>query len=662
MDYIDQVFGSDGILSKRFDGYQPREGQVQLSRAVGDAFIAGDNLIAEAPTGTGKSFAYLVPAVYQAAGAPNAKGPTQPARRTIVVTANIALQEQIVGKDLPFLSEIMPWPFTYALTKGRSNYLCLDRFDDTTNEQLLDPFRDPDDREAWAQIVDWKEQTKKGDVSELPFVASPLMRGKFTIGSDDCLRRKCPSYEECFAEAARRETKKAQIVVTNYHLFFTNLQIRLETGENLILPDYDCVVFDEGHKAADIARDFFGFKVTAGSIRYAARLLGGSSGAGIDPIDPDLRERVTAEADDFFGQLRVFRNDRERYSARLREENPVDSSSLDKVLGETIDAYRRTVDKGGMRPKQLESLRKMLARCEKVRGYVSTAMQMQDDGMVYYLEEDQKHRVTLCGKPIDVADTLRENAFEDEATRSAVVVSATLTTSPGNFDHVATELGAEGADDLEAASPFDYQKQAMLVLPKMPSPSDRNRYPDAVADAIAEIVRLSGGRALCLFTSYRNLNHTYDRLKRERLPFRILKQGDRPRTMLAQDFRDDVPSVLLGTESFWAGVDVPGESLSVLTIDRLPFPTPDDPVLDAIQDRHGNSFGKYSMPRALIQFRQGAGRLIRSVKDRGVIVVLDNRVATKGYGKQFLRALPKMKTSRELSDIETFLNRGESAA
>lgn len=645
--YIADVFGPGGLLAQRFQGYEARVGQLELAYGTDRAFREGHNLLAEAPTGTGKSLAYSVPATYHAA---------RHGRRVAIVTANIALQEQLVTKDLPLLSELLPWKFTFALAKGINNYLCREQFDDAVNEQVLAGGYAPGspEHEQWSEVMRWAGTTKTGDLSELSFEPLVQLRPRFTTTSEDCLGKKCPNYQGCLAIQARRAARSAQVVVTNYHLFFADLQIKRGGGEG-VLPPYDLVIFDEGHKAADIARDFFGFRLTGFQVRWATRLLKASKKGTIPPLDPELQQRIHQLSDRFFDQLAAFARS-DHYRARLRAPLTVAWEPLAEALVESAEVlFRGVAEYGHLDSALLQELHNASDRCRLLASNLRAAGELADPSrMIYFIELSQAGRASLCSLPIEVGPLLRETLFEHEKVRSVVVTSATLV-SAGSFDFVAGELGAENAEELIAESPFDWESQCLLVMPGgIADPTDR-KFAAEAAEAVVEAVREARGRTLCLFTSYRVLDLAHQRLVREGLPYRVLRQGQAPRTTLIRQFKEDVDSVLLGTESFWAGVDIPGEALSCVVVDRLPFDSPDDPLVDAVTSRDRNAFKRFMVPRAILQFRQGIGRLIRTRTDRGVAVVLDRRVVDKGYGRLFTRSLPTIRQSRRMTDIGDFL-------
>lgn len=630
-DYLEDIFGAGGLFAQRFVGYETRPGQVALAHAVDAAFTDGEHLLAEGPCGTGKSVAYLTPAIHHAV----ARG-----KKVVVATANIALQEQLVGKDLPLLADILPEGFTFALMKGKNNYLCADRFYEGQVGALFADIYDPDEEEQYASIAAWAGETTTGDVSELPFKPRYGLWRKLCGDTEDCDGDRCRK-TGCFAWQARERAKDADVIVTNYHLLFAHLQVRAATGMDLILPPFDLAVCDEGHEIAEIARDFFGFRVTEFALRRLARPLVRAGAA-------ELASQINRAADDFFRAVRQYARS-PRYKARIKEPGFVDGQSVLSVL----DAHRRywtARQETAQDEEEARRIARRVARGESLRQRIETVLRFDDDNFVYWIDEDVRGRIVLSGKPIDVAPYLRAELFE--ATESVVVTSATVTTG-GTFDFIRDQIGLEGGRELAVESPFDFRDQVLLVVPEMACAPNSPSFAGEMALELGKILDLVGGRALGLFTSYRNLHAVHDRIAGN--GHRILVQGERPRTQLVQEFKDDVASVLLGTTSFWTGIDVPGESLTCLVIDRLPFPTPDDPVMDAICSRDRRWFARHSIPRAVIALRQGFGRLIRSQSDCGVVVIFDRRLVEKPYGKVFLRSLPGCRRSRKVESIARFL-------
>jgi len=639
-DYIDDIFGPHGVMSKTFAGYEPRPGQIALAKAVDGAIEDRRHLLAEGPTGTGKSLAYCVPAIWHA---------TQFGRKIAVVTANIALQEQLHTKDLPMLAKLLPWPFKHSLIKGRANYLCVDKWQDEQTNSSLKNRKSKKDRDQYRAILSWARRTATGDMSELDFTPFPAIWHLFSSTSDECKGHDCRCHGDCFAERAREAAAGADVFVTNYHLLFAHLQVRMVTGKDLILPEFDVVVCDEAHKAADIARDFFGFRITEGSVRFASRLMG--------------RLRMQDEYEALDDLARKFFNDLKRfyksgaYRIRFRSPPPLDWRPLYDTIVDLRSSFMSAAFAvgDGSRNDEKASLMKAAGTAGKLAANLEEAMTLANPDSVYYVEENPNESVALMSKPIYVAPTLAAELFSK--TRSVISTSATLAVG-GGFSHVVKELGVIDPLTLVVGSPFDFTRQAILVIPEeMPDPTDKS-FPLAVAEAVEKTIVFADGRTLGLFTSYRNLETAWARVMGMG-KYRILKQGDKPRTALVEEFRRDIHSVLLGTESFWTGMDVPGEALSCVVMDRLPFQTPDDPVLNAISERDEDWFMAYSVPKAVIAFKQGFGRLIRHTLDRGVVVLLDRRIVTKAYGRKFLSSIPDVRRSKRLESVRIFLDKDD---
>jgi ATP-dependent DNA helicase DinG len=634
---LEGIFGDGGLLAQRFEGYAPRQGQVMMAEAVERVVAEGGQLVVEAPTGTGKSLAYLAPAALDHA---------RNGRRTLVVTGNIALQEQLVGKDLPLLAKLLPGNLTFALLKGRRNYLCLRQLAKSRKEGLVSRHDSPEDRELLGRLNAWACETEHGDVSELPFEPPQELWARFSTHPDECPGKQCMRHSACFVNQARERAASAAVVVSNYHLLFANLLVHEATGEDRVLPPFDVVVLDEAHSAADIARDFFGYRVSHAGLR---RLVPPLELLGAHTLARQLR-RAAQDFCDALGDL--YRS--KAYSVRLRRPGAV---CCDEIVG-LLDKAEKECHKGAAvtNEQASHSLACNATRCGDTARRIREALGLTDPNAVSFIELDRNGRGVLCSKPIEVGERIRIGLFD--RVHASVVTSATLSTA-GKFALVETELGLRPTARLVVSSPFDYAERALLVVPgDLPDPTDRAWGP-AVARRVAEIVKLAQGRTLALFTSYRSLDRAHALLRRSSYP--VLRQGQQPRTALVKAFADDTGAVLLGTDSFWTGIDVPGETLSCVVIDRLPFTNPDDPVLDAIRQHDRQWFMNRCLPAAVLTFKQGFGRLIRSVDDRGVVVVLDRRLVSKPYGRIFLGSLPPVRRSDQLEDVARFL-RADSAA
>lgn len=613
---VGKLFGEDGVFANAFTGYQPRQSQIELAEEILRGMSEGGRLLAEAPTGVGKSVGYLTPAILRVGNA----------ERTLVVTANIALQEQLCRKDLPTLKRVLPSDlrFEFALIKGVSNYLCRLKLDESVKRQGA---------RALQKIIDWDEETQTGDLSEFPDFLADDDRRSVVTSSEECLGYKCPKFGVCHIKAARNQAAAAQVVVTNYHLFFADLVVRALTQQS-ILPDYDHLVWDEAHKAAEIARDFLGTRMTRGSMRNPVAFL-----RRCGQLGERESQALESTASFFFEELETFRKS-ELYKARLRAELPIEWGTLEgrlKVAARMLEEQTAREEN----PVMTERVRKAAEQSANMALTLRDTATLGKDSFVYWIDPPEgRGSAALCSGPLDVSSYLREQVFQAERIKSVACVSATLTTG-GSFDLFERELGADGARKLEVPSPFDWARQALVVVPPgIPDPSDKKRFPEAMAGAVLDVARAAGGRTLGLFTSYRNLELAAKTMRAAGVPWKVLVQGEGPRTQLVDEFRRDVSSVLLGTASFWEGVDVQGEALSCVVMDKLPFESPDDPFVDALDAKRRDYFVRYAVPRAIVAFRQGIGRLIRTTTDRGVAVILDQRVYSKPYGRRFISALP----------------------
>lgn len=620
---IEATFGPGGPLSAGNPAYEARPGQVRLARAIHDALVEGRHLLGEGPCGIGKSKAYGVPAAHLAAQG----------KRVMIVTASIALQEQLVKKDLPALAKEMPRPFTFELMKGRGNYLCLEQQEVADSAGLIDY-----DRECFHAIASWSKKTTTGDRSELLLKPSDLVWRRFSVSSDECPRRKCPAFDRCWATKARERASDAGILVTNYHLFFLNL-----ASGGQILPSADVVILDEAHEAADIAREFLGGKISEGTFK---RIANDAAKRGAVELADELREA----AGRFFSKLIRF-HDSGHYSKLLRWPLPFDA----KELEELAHAYAATFPRAPL-----------AVAAERAARTIVDAVAIKDPDCVYSIEvsgQDSNRRAALVSRYVQPGKVLTSLLWGGY--QSVVALSATLTTD-GKFDFARQELGAPAdAREIVVETPFNFPAQAMLVVPpasELPEPNDP-AFLDVAARRVIETIEACGGRTLGLFTSYRAVNAVYDRVRQHfGGRFLILRQGDAPPSVLTQKFKDDVRSVLLGTTSFWTGIDVPGEALTGVVIDRLPFGSPDDPVTIRMGEQDRSAFARYTVPKAILTMRQGVGRLIRSQRDVGAIVLLDRRITTKGYGTRFTRSLPPMTRAQSAAAIAPFLrSRGVAA-
>ena len=635
VDRVQEIFGPGGRLAATLPAFEARSEQLELAQAVESALADGEHLLAEAGTGTGKSLAYLVPAL-------------ESGRRVVVATATKALQQQLLAKDVPTASAALGRPLDCALLKGRENYLCRKALDGLAllGGSLL---RTAEDAAQFDELRGWIESTETGDRAELAIEPSATLWAELAVSGDRCLGRKCPARAVCFSEAARERAAKAELVITNHALYLADVALRARGGrEGSVLPEHDAVVFDEAHRLEDAAASWFGGRVSLAGLRRLARDVERSARER-DELPParllDLVERTGAELLASLGEKRG-----------RRRIGPADANAaLDDAvaLGETLGLLADALEGQG---EEADSLaRRALATAADLDACFDL-----DDERVSWADG-----TSVSWAPIDVAGVLRDTLWEGGVT--AILVSATLgapAASDGRSDlsFLRRRLGLGDARELTVDSPFDYSAQALLYVPsRMPEPRARDYY-DRLGEEVLALCRVSRGRALVLTTSYRALDELALRVAPD-LPYTVLCQGDAPRERLLERFRDEVGSVLIATQTFWQGVDVAGESLSLLVIDKLPFAPPDDPLVQARCERitaeGGDWFGEYSVPTAALQLRQGFGRLIRTRDDRGVVAILDPRLRTRAYGRRFLDALPPCPVVGDLAEVERFFARFE---
>jgi ATP-dependent DNA helicase DinG len=677
---IDAIFGPTGLLSKRFESYEVRQGQLELVRAVDNALALGDHLLAEAGTGTGKSIGYSVPAILDA---------VEYDRQVIIVTSGIALSEQLIFKDLPMLQEVLPVEFTFGLLKGKGNFLCHEKAYDVTAKRLTggreyhELTADLHDLDAVEFLLDWRYKTKTGDRTDLDFDPSEKVWRAFSSTGDECTGSKCDHYEKCFAVAAQDKARQSRVIVTNYHMLCMHLRHGGDPQEDgFILPRIDTLILDEMHEFADVARGLFGDDISFYAFKKAVDPLGRTH-----PSHHALLKNATL----LFDALLAYKHGRGRSELRIRSSllstEPTIRTAWIGVLasGNTaLGALKAASEGRGSGQLGLLPSERNLGRAEKTKqrclvGYMRLkeilrvselilnarheSAQEDLDGdefgdpirTVCFLEENDRGYITMCRRVIDVAAVLRPTLFK--RVRTVIGMSATLTVD-NDFSFIRSELGVPNeAEEIVCESPFDWQRQAMLIVPAdLPDPkTEANEHADAVARAVREILDHAGGRTLALFTSHKMLNNTLGHKVFKNCPHRILKQGEMPKGRLAGAFKTDVGSSLFALKTFWQGIDIPGESLSVVVIDKLPFPHPGDPIIDVLTEDDPKGFFRVLVPRAIMAWRQGVGRLIRTMSDVGVIVVLDPRIETKNYGRMFIRSLPRMRRSDDLSEIRDFL-------
>src|SRR5690349_8329374 len=646
-----EVFGPDGLIAAAHPDYEYRPGQVDMARAVMRAFEEKRHLIVEAGTGTGKTLAYLVPAVAAALGGNG---------RVIVSTGTKNLQEQLMEKDIPFLQSVLPKPFRATYMKGRNNYLCLNRLARAQSAPVLEGLEEVD---YFEEVCHWSTESETGDRAELAKLPESLSFWRhIDARSESCLGQKCHDFDPCSITRMRDRAQEADIIVVNHHLFFADLNLR-DNSYGSVLPDYTAVILDEAHLIEDVASEYFGSQVSNYQIEDLIRDLAmlRIEEAEVDRELTNSTARLSRFADNFWMGFREGRGEDGRYPilpgtfARKDGSGEVEPTHLGDLylfVNQAIQRVETTLDAMQEKPPEVESL---IRRLRQIRFELDFIVSGADKKFVYWLER-RNRGVFLRASPIDVAGLLQDKLFEEVPT--VVLTSATLS-SGGNFAFIRDRLGLDTADDLIASSSFDYENQAILYLPaRMPDPRDRN-WGLAAADEVIRILNATEGRAFVLSTSLAGMQSLFENVWSE-IDYPCLVQGSASKGQLLKKFRETPNAVLFATSSFWQGVDVRGEQLSCVIIDKLPFAVPTDPIVAArqryIEDCGGSSFYEYSVPQAIIALKQGLGRLIRSTTDRGVLAILDPRLRTKGYGRTFLQSLPPCRVTSRIDDLASILS------
>jgi len=637
---MEDIFGPSGLLAQKLSSYECRPEQGKMAEAVNRAFSRERFLIVEAGTGTGKTLAYLIPAVLSG-------------KRVVISTGTKTLQEQLFFKDVPFIHEKLGYPFKASYMKGRNNYLCRRRFELFTRQPLL---KGLDDISHFQALKKWAGRTKTGDRAELKDLPEDLGLWKEVYASSDtCLGQGCKFFDQCFITRLRQEAASSDVVIVNHHLFFADLAVRLR-GYGEVLPRYEAVIFDEAHQLEEVATHYFGTTVSNFRFEELARDIRRelTAAKSRDETLSKISGRLFDQAGQFFD---LFRKGESGY--RLRG---------DWLEGRVVETAASLVQEltllsahiGGMKEPS-ESFRTLSRRGEELKRQFQEVMALSDHRVVYWCEVRGKG-VFLHASPVDVSSDLQSQLYT--RMKTAVFTSATLS-AQGNFRFFKERMGlggewGAGMEEMLLDSSFDMESQALLYLPgNLPDPNHPG-FVGRAAEEIEKILKCTEGKAFVLFTSLKNMEEAYRRL-RGRIPFTCFLQGERPKTALIQAFKEDIHSVLFATASFWEGVDVQGEALSCVIIDRLPFSRPNEPIMEArldnIASSGGNPFWDYQVPSAIILLKQGLGRLIRTAQDRGVMAILDPRVLTKNYGKTFLESLPRCPVVQDEEAIGRFFQR-----
>jgi ATP-dependent DNA helicase DinG len=634
-----EILGRDGPLAAIIPDFGERPQQAAMAEAVAAAMAGGQTLVCEAGTGTGKTFAYLIPAL-------------QSGRKVIVSTGTKHLQDQLFHRDVGIVRQALGVPVNVSLLKGRANYLCLHRL------RLAEADRLRPDGNGLAQlhaVRQWSQHTASGDMNELAELPEgSSLRFLITSTTDNCMGQDCDDYNDCFVFRARQRAAAADVVIVNHHLLLADLALR-ERGYGELLPPADVIIFDEAHQLPDLASQFF--STTLSSHQYLE--LARDCKAAYFAEAADLPEFLTLVDNLEQGvrrlRLTLGREDRRAAWHTVRDEEAV-AVEL-RVLMERSHDIHQLLDEFAARGKQLDQC---LKRLSVLMNLLDDFMESGGHGEVQWLEV-RGGGFLLHSTPLDIAGTFQARLGRYDG--QCIYTSATLTVD-GRFDHYTRQLGLELAECHAWSSPFDFSRQALLYLPgEMPDPR-ADGYTAAVVEAALPVLELTRGRAFLLFTSHRALGVAAE-LVRSRIDFPVLVQGQAPRTELLESFRNTPHAVLLGTQSFWEGVDVKGQALSCVIIDKLPFAAPDDPVLQArlkkIEEQGGRPFMDVQVPEAVITLKQGVGRLIRDAADYGVLMICDPRLKSRSYGRIFLKSLPDMPLTQSLEDVEKFFHRFEQA-
>lgn len=640
---VEEILGQGGLLSRALERYEFRPQQLEMANAVAESFRRRRPLLVEAATGTGKTLAYLVPALLSG-------------KKVVISTGTKALQEQLFHKDIPFLQKHWPQKFEAVLLKGRKNYLCKLRFEQM---KASPSFRTRDDARLWPKVMSWAKYTQSGDRAEIPGLPDDYPTwADLSVGAESCLGQKCPFYDDCHITVARKKAAEANIIVVNHHLFFADLAIK-DTGFGEILPEFDALVFDEAHHVESVATSYFGMQMSNYRIRELTTDIERALEAeNIDAEDiAKALNQLEKKAGNFFS-VATFGLYEGRYALQEVFEGtagPLIKPAADELLG-AIEDLKKAIQRT---PKLGETAVRLSARCAEQYSDLAFILEASDKKYVYFVEIKDK-AFFLQAAPIDLAKLLRDKLIKNH--ERLVFTSATLATG-GDFEFFERRLGLhfEGTvevDRLILPPVFDYPEQALLYVPRrLPEPTQQTAWRDGVCTIVEYLLGLTEGRAFVLFTSYQNMNQVFE-VVAPKIPYKVLKQGEKPKAELLDEFRTDTHSVLFATSSFWEGVDVEGEALSLVIIDKLPFANPSDPLtkarLDLIDSTGGSSFQAFSVPSAALTLKQGFGRLIRSRSDRGVVAILDSRILSKGYGKYFLNSLPPARVVHNASEVKSW--------
>lgn len=640
---VTQAFAKDGLLAKHINGFNPRQAQLEMALEVEKAMNNKQRLIVEAGTGTGKTFAYLIPAMLSD-------------KKVIVSTGTKNLQEQLFNKDLPIVKKAMQSGKRLALLKGRSNYLCLYRLEENfsssnSKRHKVGVMLDSASLNGLVNVREWSSITQTGDIGELTNVAegSPVF-GQITSTTDNCLGRNCPDYENCYLVKARERAIEADVVVVNHHLFFADMALK-DTGFAELIPEAGVVIFDEAHQIADVATEYFGEAFSTRQLmELAADSITQYKGDLADVKQLGLAaEKLLKTAGDF---RMLFAYDPERGNWRHKAKLPQFSKAFNQLhtdLRFLYDVLKLCVSRN-------EAIDNCFDRTSELLNKYGLMLDINKLGVSLWYETTKRH-VVLHQTPLSIAEKFSQKI--DSADAAWIFTSATLAVND-RFEHFSQALGLQGATEQLLASPFDYPKQSKLLVPRyLPEANNFNRA-NALVNISIPLIEASKGRCFMLFTSYRVMNQVAELLA-DKIDNELLVQGQMAKSVLLDNFIEKEGAVLLATASFWEGVDVRGDNLTCVIIDKLPFSSPDDPLLQArsedIKRKGGDPFAQIQLPQAVIALKQGVGRLIRDVSDKGVLVICDSRLVNRAYGQVFLSSLPNMSRTRDINKAVKFLEK-----
>lgn len=625
-----QIFGEGGLLSTHIDNYAPREQQLEMATDIEKALTESTTLIAEAGTGTGKTYAYLAPAILSG-------------QKVFISTGTKNLQDQLFNKDLPTLKKALTIPFQAALLKGRSNYLCHYRL----NLAQTDP-QQKYHQGTLQKLAEWSDHSKSGDLSESDMLEdNSSLWSKVTSTIDNCLGQECPNYDECFVIEARKKAQEAGIVVINHHLLMSDMALKA-SGQGEVLPSADAYIIDEAHQLPEIASQFLGSRISSHQIQELCR-------DSINEMEQDAEDmgKIRDYADKVEAALHGLRANIGDQEQRTPWLHILEKLGVKAKLAGLVSCLTDLLEQLELATERGKGLQQCHVRCDELIALLEFFEHKKpDDNMILWVDI-RATGLVLHATPHQVSHHFQQ--WMDEKPSAWIFTSATLTVA-GKFNTFSQQLGIADATSKIWPSPFDFERQSLLYMPQIPVEPKDDSYNQHIIELAEQLIDYSQGRTFLLFTSYRAMNIVAEALTD--IDYPLMVQGTASKAKLLDDFRQHGNAVLLGTNSFWEGVDVQGQALSCVMIDKIPFASPGDPVLqariDALRERGGNPFSSIQIPAAVIQLKQGIGRLIRDPNDYGVLVLCDPRLLTKPYGKLFLRSLPAMPITQNIEDVAQF--------